>query len=334
MNEEIMTLDMTTRELRSDDFIINTKAIRELSEKLMKLLYFNTCGAIIFGRTRIGKTTAILCLTRQLHDRYGESFPVIIWDLTEHVSTEKNFYGELLIELGIDYNHRTMTALALRARVINEMALAAYSTPYRQIVIMLDEAWMLTENDFSWLMDLYNKLKRKDILLFCFMFGTEELKSFKAELKQLGLRQIVERFMLHEIVFYGMKEPAEMMLCLIELDKHTVTTGEGKSSIKIIDYFFPDREKGKTFASLTDDFWNAFMQVRAENAINPDDVPMQYFIDAFIALLIDHGRFGEESVAFPTYNELYDSVVKSKFSESGFENENVGKKKKFKRRRR
>ena len=78
------------------------------------------------------------------------------------------------------------TALLLKERVLNELILRACETPYRRVVLFLDEAWKFQEKDFSWLMDLYNNLNQKDIQLAAFLFGTRELKELKTEFKRRG----------------------------------------------------------------------------------------------------------------------------------------------------
>ena len=68
-------------------------------------------------------------------------------------------------------------------------------------------------------MDLYNNLNGKDIQLAAFLFGTRELKDLKTEFKRRGNDQIVGRFMINEVQFWGIQDLSEMHFCLIFLDK-------------------------------------------------------------------------------------------------------------------
>ncbi|MCR4657824.1 MAG: ATP-binding protein [Lachnospiraceae bacterium] len=316
-----VTSELTLRAISSADFIIRTKAIRSLEEQMMMWLSISACGAIIYGRARIGKTRAMLSVASDIRNRYGAGFPVIIWEITDHAVTEKHFYTSLLMAMGIEGIPRSQTALALKQRVLNELVMAACQTPFRRAVLMLDEAWKFTEKDFSWLMDLYNILSRKDVLLTCFLFGTRELKDIKTGFKRLGKDQIVGRFMINEFQFYGMKEPEELMLCMLDFDKATVTVEcGGHSSVPIIDYYFPDRGD-RTFYGIGGEYWEAFMHIRSEYGIKAEDIPMKYLIDSFILILRRHGRFGEDKVCFPGAREIERCIRDSGYGESDDEYE-------------
>lgn len=319
-DNDIIT-DLTLRDLRSINYTIKTKEIQELEHKVTYWLSTTACGAIVYGRARIGKTRAMQKIADDLRERYGDEFPVIRWDITDHTINEKNFYTSLLMAMGIVNIPDRKTALALKEQALNELAMAAYKTPLKQVVLMLDEAWKLSEKDFSWLMDLYNILSRKDILLTCFLFGTRELKDFKSELKNSGKDQIIGRFMVNEFQFYGMKEQKELMLCLFDLDNKKVSTTDGGEDILVSDYFFPNRGDWK-FIKLTELYWRAFMTLRAEYGIVADDIPMKYFIDSFILLLQKYGKNSENPIAFPTYDEILECIRESGYGESDDEYEN------------
>ena len=316
-----LTSELTLRGISSPGFIIKTKEIRELEERLLSCLSTTACGAIIYGRPRIGKTRAMMSVAEGIRAKYGDGFPVVMWDITDHAITEKNFYTSLLMAMGIGHVPGRPTALALKERVLNELAIAAYRMPFKKAVIMLDEAWKLSEKDFSWLMDLYNILSRKDILLTCFLFGTRELKDAKEQFKKLGKDQIVGRFMVNEFQFHGMREAEELKLCLMAMDRMTVQTQEGATSVPVSDAYFPNRE-GAEFFGLGDDYWKAFMQAREDFRLKSADVPMKYFIDSFILLLQDCGACGENPAAFPGYGDIYSCIRKSGYGESDDEYEN------------
>ena len=188
---------ITLRYISSVRFVIATRSILELERKVYTWLKIGITGACIWGRARIGKSYAVQYIAKSIQQKFGGNFPVIIWNITDHPATEKNFYASLLMAMGLSCPKRD-TALFLKERVLNELIIRASDTPYREVVIFIDEAWKLNEADFSWLMDLYNNLKCKDIHIVSFLFGTRELKNLKNELKLCGKDQIVGRFMVCE----------------------------------------------------------------------------------------------------------------------------------------
>ena len=64
--EDKMISAMTLRRLKSKDFMIATKSIFDLYEKIDNWILTGDCGAMIYGRTRVGKTSAINYISNKL----------------------------------------------------------------------------------------------------------------------------------------------------------------------------------------------------------------------------------------------------------------------------
>lgn len=188
--------------------------------------------------------------------------------------------------------------------------------------MFLDEAWKFQEKDFSWLMDLYNILNGRDIQLTAFLFGTRELKDLKNELKKRGKDQIIGRFMINEVQFYGIREVSEMQFCLVSFDKMYMRDSlVTETGIPLLDFYFPNAE-GRTFFSLSEDYWSAFLAVREKHNILADDIPMKYLIDSFNICLNSYGKLGTSPVSFPGKQELINCIEMAGYGESDDECEN------------
>jgi len=324
-NDTMLSSALTIRHLTSIDYIIKTKAINDLEEKILQWLSRSVCGSIIYGRARIGKTRAMLHAANTIRDIYEDIIPVIIWDITDHAITEKNFYASLLMAMGVSHPNRGMTALILKERVLNELIILGNQGIFKKVIIMIDEAWKLSIKDFNWLMDLYNNLNHRDIQLICFLFGTRELKSLKNMLKNEGKDQIVGRFMVNEFQFYGMKDINELVLCLLNLDKEQIQFLDKKKDVSLLDFYFPNASmEGKSFVSLANEYWNGFTKIQSKYNFTKKDIPMKYFIDSFVILLTKYGALSHNRVAFPGKKELEDCIIESGYRES---DEQKGKKK-------
>lgn len=313
-NKDFVINILTLQKLKSNDFIIRTKAIEELEQKLSDLLSRGACGAIIVSRTRVGKTCGAIYVKKSFQKYYGENFPVIMWDVTDHAVTQKNFYSTLLSAMGVPHKSSN-TALMLRERTLNELILRANDTIFHKVVIIIDEAWRFAENDFSWLMDLYNVLRRSDIQLTCFMFGTWELRDLKNSFKRNRKNQIVERFMNNEYQFYGIREPAELGLCLYALDDIKTVNPEGEGcSLK--EFYFPRSGKDDSFFSLMNDYWNAFQNIKIKYGLTASDIPMDYVMESFKILLTSYGKLAINAIVFPSYKEIYESIIATNYAEA------------------
>lgn len=306
--QEQMISAMTLRKLKSPDFMIATKSIFDLYEKIHDWVLAGDCGAMIYGRTRIGKTSAINYISNKFKEEYGEEFPVLIWTLTDHVSTDKTFYASIINAMSIgEIKTRMETALNLKERVVNYIRIQASGTPLRRVVFMIDEAWKLAAKEFDWLMDLYNTLQNKyNVQMSVFLFGTRELLSLKDCLMSHNQNQIVERFMLNTYRFYGIQSEMELGMCLMELDRSNIYGVSEKNNKTLSDFYFPDayRDEKAIFYNLSLEYWEAFQTVKKINNIKEKDIPMMYFMASFLKLLIHYGKCSEEPDYFIDKNQI------------------------------
>jgi len=311
--------EFTINHLMSQNYVIATKAILDLEPKLMELIYVSETGGLVCGRARIGKTHAIAHLTSTISVEYGPDFPVIKWNLTDHVPTERAFYSDVLMSLGCTSPTKGATAMVLKERVLNEMIILGHKTPYKKIVLVIDEAWLLSVRDFQWLMDLYNRLADHCITLITFLFGTKELLDLKKHLKINGKEQIVQRFMLNEYSMCGMMDPSEILVCLMDLDEQFMESSE---KVLVRDFYFPNATReGRRFSDLADDFYRSFTTLRAQYSIKEQDIPMKYFMKSVTFLLIRYGRLSKNPIVFPTYNEIFECVKSSQYCQSSEQSE-------------
>lgn len=172
---------------------------------------------------------------------------------------------------------------------------------------MIDEAWKLAAREFDWLMDLYNTLQNKyDVQMSVFLFGTKELLALKQCLISDNQNQIVERFMLNTHRFYGIQSELELGLCLMELDKCTIFSLYGNSDMKLTTFYFPNANAdGKAVLyNLTEEYWEAFQNIKRMNNIKEKDIPMMYFIGSFLKLLAHYGKCSERPAYFISKKEI------------------------------
>lgn len=176
---EFQTLQFDVRELDrymgSKQYIIPTKSILDLQQKVEEWISMNECGAIIYGESRVGKTKAIQYISMNLKEKYGKELPIYILTATDHVPTQKTFYSSFLTAIGHEDPHKG-TAVQMRQRLVNRIIANALDTKYRRAVLFVDEAYLFNSKEYLWLIDIYNELYLNDILFTVFLIGTKELK--------------------------------------------------------------------------------------------------------------------------------------------------------------
>ena len=180
----------------------------------------------------------------------------------------------------------------------------------RKAVLFLDEAYKLDNKEYYWLMDLYNVLNSKyHVILSVFMFGTpREMHAVRDSFEAGKQTQIVERFMINEYAFKGVRSPDELLLCLNTLDSVKVqSSNQEYSDMTLAEFFFPTayQEKRARFIDLAADFWESFVKLKDGNLRT--GIPMHYFMQAFILCLSWYGSASEKHY-FITRKDIENAV--------------------------
>lgn len=302
------TKDILDNFFISNEFNITTSAIMELQNQVLRWVSDGMPGAIIYGRPRIGKTRAILYIASILKSKYGRELPIYVLNATEHVPKDKLFYSELLKVVGHpEFDKGTVSML--KDRLLNSLFASACNTKSRKIILFIDEAYNFSEKDFKWLMDIYNNLNLKDIHLYVFLVGSEELVARKQALIMAKQHQIVGRFMVEECHFHGIQSSKELAICLSNYDKVLEIAGEQRILTKD---FFPDAyADGKCLYSCADMLMEEYLKIMKEIEIpSASEIPMMYFVNTVKYCLNIYGINGKK-MYFPTADAWYDSIINS-----------------------
>ena len=317
-NCETLSLD---RHIGSLNYIIPTIQILSLMKEVKKWLSMNDCGAIIYGRSRVGKTRAITYISEELRDNFGMELPIYVYCATDYPPTQKTFYSSLLPVMKHEEPHKG-TAVQLRQRLVNRIIVNAVGTRHRRAVLFIDEAYLLTAKEYTWLIDIYNELYNNDILLTVFLFGTPELKEQKIAFIRSGKEQIVQRFMTNEYEFHGIRNLKEMMACLDYMDEEIYIPDTGEKVI-LSKYFFPlAYEEGIRLVHFAEDIYSAFRELQVKYSINSNEILMKHFVDAVMYCMKMYGIHGKAHCK-PEKNEWVESILNIGFISSQLSGERL-----------
>ena len=293
-----------THMLSSIDFTIPTIAILSLADAVDAWIIGGDCGAIVYGRPRVGKTRAIHYISKGLKKKYGKDLPVYVLNMTEHKPSAKYFYSELLKAIGHSEAHKG-TASMMKERLIDALVLGSRETRYRRAVLFIDEAFLLTEKDFIWLMDIYNNLDMCNVHLTVLMFGTNELKSIKNAYCQAKRFQIVERFMVEEYEYKGVMSAKDALACLHNMD---IALPNYPGNLILTQTFFPNAfADNNRLAACANVLWDVFSDLSAKGNMPDIDIPMKYFMSAVVYCIKNYGAYGK-GIYFPDKAAWAESV--------------------------
>lgn len=271
-----------------NDYSINTDAIMALFNDVNRWIENQSPGGIIYGKPRLGKTKAIGCITKLLRKEYNPDLPIFQLNMTFHKLNEKRFYEQFLNDIGNTFAAKG-TTFEKKERLINYLINCALEAKSKKIILFIDEANYLEEKEYSWLMDIYNRLQLNGIHMTTLLVGTSEVLVAKQMFIKRKLQQLVGRFMVHEHQFHGVREIKDLQICLASYDfflKYPVD-----SDWTYTRYFFPEAyQNGYRLSNDAELIFDCFEKLNEEvNLTARLDIPMQYIILAINICLKDYG---------------------------------------------
>ncbi len=300
--------------IETGNYYLPTNAIIELYAVVNRWISNRSPGGIVYGRPRLGKTRAISYLEVYLQHEFGENLPIFKMYCSHHKPNENRFYTDLLRDIGHSaFNVGKVEAK--RDRLIKFLIERAESYGHHRIVLFIDDAQMLYEQDYNWFMDIYNQLDRYGITFTVILVGQEELLHQKSAFISAAKMQIIGRFMVHEHKFSGIKSTEDLKMCLHGYDD--TSEYPANSGWSFTRYFFPEAfEEGMRFANEAQIIIDKFKEVRSKTNIRGKiEIPMQY-----ITLTVDNCMkiFGAngKGVHWPSISNWEEAINSSGYIEA------------------
>lgn len=157
-------------------------------------------GVMVYGRSRLGKTTAIAYIEALLSTE-RPALPVFTLRCRfKRVPSETAFFSNFLAAV----RHKATggrDAEQMRQRLIHRMCEMADAKASNQILLFADEAQNLGSCEYEWLRDVHDDLQRWGKTLLVVLVGQPELHGQKATFQRSNSMHIVSRFMVLELAF-------------------------------------------------------------------------------------------------------------------------------------
>lgn len=295
--------------IEQGDYFIDTIAINEMMDSVLKWISFRNPGAIIYGAPRLGKTYAIKYIKRVFDMKYNNQWiTIIVRTRKMKTPNEDRFFEALLKDVGHKLHHQGKAG-AKRDRLTNFLLDKGDRSVRNQVVLFVDDAQRLGSIEYEWLMDIFNELDSCGITLTTILVGQSELSS-KRNLYLTTDKQIVGRFMIQENRFYGLRDREELAYLLASYDQ--VTEYPENSGWTYTRYFFPTGyDQGYRLENETDDIWQCIQLIRSEAGVKkPMEIPMHYMIAIINYVLKKYGA-NEENVDWPTVNMWREAIIET-----------------------
>ncbi|MDO3679739.1 ATP-binding protein [Paenibacillus ehimensis] len=296
--------------IETGEYLIPTNPVLRMFQDVTRWINYRYPGGIIYGRPRLGKTRAIEFLLRTLPNHFGSSLPVFHIK-SQHIklANEGSFFEALLKDVGhkIPFSGKPSVK---RDRLYKYLLERGSQSKQKRIVMFIDEAQVLHDLQYGWLMDVFNELDASRIALTVVLVGQEQLRHQRTAYMQANEDQIIGRFMVHEHRFSGIKTAEDLRICLKNFDENSeFPVGSGWSFTR---YFFPEAfAAGERLEHFTEDIFNLFVSLHQESKISSKiEIPMQYVIASIERALREYGVGGELQTRWLT-TALWKEAIRS-----------------------
>ena len=186
------------------EYIVPTHSIERLLNSIIQWLDHGVLGAIVYGHSRVGKSSGIDFIRSRLAEVLDEPMPTLVVEgIEERMSaTPKDFWTGILEDIGSPFA-TCGTARDARRRVISTFHGECLKARARRLMLIVDDAQYFQEIDLAKLVDLRKQLRRRKINLFVLLVGQEELALKPGTLSGTSKWPIVGRFMQEILRFDG-----------------------------------------------------------------------------------------------------------------------------------
>ncbi|MDN4603833.1 MULTISPECIES: ATP-binding protein [Paenibacillus] len=273
-----------------------TKEVVRLMENIKKIVTNRLPGMIVYGRPRLGKTTALKFALENLPNYLQSPIPIFIANSNSYrVPSEEKFYSDLLYDFNFPFVARRKPG-EMRNQIVNLLKEKAETSGTRRVIVIMDEGQNLTEAHYQWLIDIYNQLDRSRISMSVICVGQEELLTRRTFFLGQRKSQIIGRFMTHEHRFFGITSQGDIKSVLRCYDSAEISEYPENSNCSFTQYFFPEGyEKGQRLEKDTNIIYRHFTDLRKQHGVTSKlEIPMEYFTYAVENALKIYGTHGEK----------------------------------------
>ncbi|MDR9423658.1 MAG: ATP-binding protein [Marinobacter sp.] len=229
---------------------------RALRERLESWVHCGHTGGVIVGEARLGKTRALEGIGDQLTNRSGQPIHAFYTHYGRRdVETIRAVFAK--VARALDFQIKRQTSDVLLDQIVMRLAEAALANDTRQVVLMVDEAQLLTINQLNAFAEIYNDLAKLRInCVVFFVANQDQFASLGRALLRRENRYLRERFFNNVDYFFGIRSEAELSECLAGYDHYVVCEETQQTAIE---YFCPKLvDQGWHLAQIAPVYWHHF----------------------------------------------------------------------------
>jgi hypothetical protein len=208
--------------------IIWTPEIERINSFVTHCVQHDLPGCAVGGSQRIGKSKLLLYMTELLKQTIGYPVATVLWTI-EHEEEEKSrprtirqFVQDRMADTDSSLSMVHRDVAVLKKRLIDRLHAIADEDKSQVLVLMIDEAQDLTEQEYLFLVSLQNKMDSlKRVRLFVFLIGQPNLLEVPRSWRATGGQHVLGRFFSRTSRVRGVALGEEMGQVFESFDEHT-----------------------------------------------------------------------------------------------------------------
>lgn len=288
---------LAARVMMGKAFAVKTPPIEQYMKRITTWLTTGSQGALVYGRPRLGKTSASRWVLSSLSDVVGRVPWIEVPIRDQPIVREREFFQHIL-RCARHKHYMKGSAGDKRDRLSEWLASRAIRSPVNMAVLFIDEAHLLNEFHYQWLTNIGNELDGRGCRLFSLLVGQPELMDKKRDFIDRGKEQFVGRFMIRTMEFRGLNSFNEVSECLAHFDG---TSYPAKSGVLFAAHFVPLAvHNGFRLKQLAPGIWSAFERAWINSGLEGTPViAMHYFTAALMAILMSSAKIDSIALSVP-----------------------------------
>lgn len=303
-----------THPVVSDDLLIATAPVKEAFEVIQHLVIHRHPGSPFIGEFRLGKTQTLQIIAAELRAIFPRLGIGHIIAQHHDRPTEKAFFTDTLVDFEHGAAHTgTAADRALRLQQFIEGVVDALEGS--QFLFLIDEGQNWGVDEFVWMRDLTNKLKKQGIKCTTIVFGSTELRKLRDALLSTGRKDLIGRFFLKPHTFRGLNSMGELREVMAVFDdgaRHEYPAGSG---ICMSEFFLPMAyEGGWRLAAEAGNLWMELDKVAQSRGRGAKNVGMQWIMMAIRSWLSN--AMSDDGPHFNSTPEVWAEAVEDSEYES------------------
>ncbi|MDX5297716.1 MAG: ATP-binding protein [Gammaproteobacteria bacterium] len=264
--------------------LLETPAMARLKNDIHRWMWTGATGAIVAGKARVGKTTAIRHLSKSLRTRGGHHVPSFFVSITRRdTATISSVFRNLCLSSDLRVTNHDR-ADHLSDRFVHYVCDTCLANEVMQAVLFVDEMQRLAPRQLDAFAEIYDDLARLGIgLLVIFIGNDPECWRLAPRASDDQYAHVYGRFFTQHSGFQGLLSKNDVQSVVKQYDNLRYPA-DGPT---YTGFFLPDAVRsGWRLSSMSDMLWRGFR--RHQKAYQIPSWGMQYFTATVNVLLSDY----------------------------------------------